>query len=180
MTICNSPTPSGSVAALPPGVGYSGGMDPEILYSIGYEKASLADFLTTLTGARVATVIDVRDLPLSRRAGFSKRQLQAAVEGAGLAYVHLRALGTPPEGREANRRRAWDRFWRIVEDKLATAEAEIDLQRAADLAAVSPSCLLCYEADWHICHRRRVAELLRDRHGFELRHLVVEPRNLTT
>lgn len=175
MTICNSTASSGSGALPRPNIGYSQDMSPKVLYSIGYEKASLADFLATLTRAGVMTVIDVRDLPLSRRAGFSKRQLQAAVEGAGLTYVHLRALGTPPEGREANRRRAWDRFWRIVEDKLATAEAEIDLQRAAEIALASPSCLLCYEADWHICHRRRVAEMLRDRHGLELQHLTVEP-----
>jgi uncharacterized protein (DUF488 family) len=111
---------------------------------------------------------------LSRRAGFSKRQLQAAVEAAGMRYVHLRALGTPPEGREANRRRDWDRFWRIVEERLASAEAELDLQRLAEIAVAAPTCLLCYEADWHICHRRRVGEILAERHRFALTHLTVE------
>lgn len=143
-----------------------------VLCTIGYEKASQSDVIATLSAADVTIVIDVRDRPLSRRAGFSKRQLQAAVEGAGMRYVHLKALGTPPEGREANRRRDWDRFWRIVDEKLATMEANVDLQRAASLAADSPACLLCYEADWHICHRRRVAELLAESHGFELRHLL--------
>ena len=145
------------------------------LFTIGYEKASQADVLATLTSAGVATLIDVRDRPQSRRAGFSKRQLQAGLEAQGIGYVHLQALGTPPEGREANRTRQWERFWAIVEAKLATAEAEIDLQRAAELAQAAPSCLLCYEADWHICHRKRVAELLSQRHGFEVRHLGVAP-----
>ncbi len=144
------------------------------LFSIGYEKAAPADFLATLKARGVATVADLRDLPLSRRAGFSKRQLQAAVEAAGMRYVHLRALGTPPEGREANRRRDWDRFWRIVEERLASAEAELDLQRLAEIAVAAPTCLLCYEADWHICHRRRVGEILAERHGFALTHLTVE------
>lgn len=144
-----------------------------ILCTIGYEKAGQADVLAVLAGAGVATVIDVRDRPQSRRAGFSKRQLAASLETAGLRYVHLQALGTPPEGREANRRRDWPRFWRIVEDKLATAEAEFDLARAAAVAAELPSCLLCYEADWRICHRSRVAELLAARAGFEVRHLTV-------
>jgi uncharacterized protein (DUF488 family) len=143
------------------------------LFSIGYEKAAPGDFLATLTAKGVATVADLRDLPLSRRAGFSKRQLQAAVEAAGMRYVHLRALGTPPEGREANRRRDWDRFWRIVEEKLTRAEAELDLQRLAEIAGEGPTCLLCYEADWHICHRRRVGEILAERHGFALTHLHV-------
>ena len=141
------------------------------LFTIGYEKASQAEVLAALKSAGVARVIDVRDRPLSRRAGFSKRQLAAGLEAEGLAYVHLQALGTPPEGREANRRRDWPRFWRIVEEKLATAEAEHALAAAASLAAAAPSCLLCYEADWRICHRRRVAEALIERHGFAVTHL---------
>jgi uncharacterized protein (DUF488 family) len=148
-------------------------MSGKPLYLIGYEKANLADFLATLGAAGIATVVDVRDLPLSRRAGFSKRQLRAGVEGAGMRYVHLRALGTPPEGREANKRREWERFWKIVDDKLATAEAEHELQRLAEIAGAAPTCLLCYEADWHICHRRRVGEILSARQGFEIRPLSV-------
>ena len=146
-----------------------------VLCTIGYEKASLRDVLATLADAGVAILIDVRDRPQSRRAGFSKRQLQAAIEEAGLRYVHLKALGTPAEGREANRTRQWPRFWKIVEARLATAEAEIDLQHAAALAAEAPACLMCYEADWRICHRRRVAEILEARHGFVPRHLSVTP-----
>jgi uncharacterized protein (DUF488 family) len=144
-----------------------------ILATIGYEKASQGDVLSALVAAKIVTLIDVRDLPLSRRAGFSKRSLQAAVEAAGMRYVHLKALGTPPEGREANRRREWERFWRIVDDKLATAEAEFALAEALSIASAAPACLLCYEADWHICHRRRVADLLVAHHGFELHHLAV-------
>ncbi len=104
---------------------------PPTLFTIGYEKARLADVVATLTGAGVATLIDVRDRPISRRPGFSKRQLAAAVEAAGISYLHLQALGTPPEGREAGRRREWPRFWAIVEAKLATGEAELALQQAA-------------------------------------------------
>src|SRR5204863_1964643 len=104
------------------------------LYTIGYEKALLKDVLATLTEAGVARLIDVRDRPISRRPGFSKRQLTAAVDEAGIRYVGLRALGTPPEGREAGRRREWDRFWHIVEEKLARPEAELALAEAADIA----------------------------------------------
>ena len=141
------------------------------LRTIGYEKASLAEVLAALKAAGIGTLIDVRDRPQSRRAGFSKRQLQAAIEGAGMRYLHLKALGTPPEGREANHRRDWERFWHIVDDKLATAEAGLALLQAATVAAEAPSCLLCYEGDWRICHRRRVAEILVKRHGFEVEHL---------
>jgi uncharacterized protein (DUF488 family) len=149
-------------------------MTERLLFSIGYEKARLADVVAALKAAGVATLIDVRDRPISRRPGFSKNQLAVGLAEAGIRYVGLRALGTPAEGREANRRRQWEKFWQIVEDKLATAEAEHALQEAAAIASKSPTCLLCYESDWRICHRSRVAAILSERHGFEMRHLSVE------
>lgn len=144
------------------------------LWTIGYEKAAFTDFVDTLRRAEVTRVIDVRDLPLSRRAGFSKRPLAAGLAEAGIGYVHLRELGTPPEGREANKRKQWQRFWQIVDARLQTAEAQDALERAASLAAAAPSCLLCYEADPCICHRLRVGQILSDRHGFAVEHLSVQ------
>lgn len=149
--------------------------NPVTLSTIGYEKARLEDVIAALEAAGIETVLDVRDRPISRRPGFSKRQLGAAVEAAGMRYVHLAALGTPPEGRQAGRRRDWGRFWQIVEEKLAQGEAEHDLAQAARLAAAAPCCLLCYEADWQTCHRRRIAEILAARHGFAISHLRAAP-----
>jgi uncharacterized protein (DUF488 family) len=146
-----------------------------VLFTIGYEKVAQRDVIAALLAAGVKVLLDVRDRPISRRAGFSKRQLAASLDEVGIAYVGLRGLGTPPEGRLANRRREWPRFWRIVEERLATPEAELDLQGAAAIAAGTPACLLCYEADWRICHRRRVAEMLEQRHGFVVRHLAAVP-----
>jgi len=146
-------------------------MSSKTLFTVGYEKALVKDFIAALRVAGVATLLDVRDRPISRRPGFSKRQLTAAIEDAGMRYVHLSGLGTPPEGRLANRRREWNRFWDIVEEKLARPEAELDLYRAAEIAETAPSCLLCYEADWRVCHRRRIAEILSERHGFDIHHL---------
>ncbi|MCB8880637.1 DUF488 domain-containing protein [Acidisoma cellulosilytica] len=143
------------------------------LLTIGYEKAGFGAFIATLRAAGVKTLIDVRDLPLSRRAGFSKRQLAAGLDEAGIAYVHLRALGTPAPGREANRRRQWPLFWDIVEQSLARPEAQVALAEAGEIARASLSCLLCYEADACTCHRRRVGDMLQLRHGFAIDHLHV-------
>jgi uncharacterized protein (DUF488 family) len=148
-------------------------MGQGVLFSIGYEKARQADLVATLKAAGVETLIDVRDRPISRRPGFSKTQLAVALEDAGIRYVGLRALGTPPEGREANHKRQWERFWSIVDAKLATAEAEHALYEAAAIVSASPSCLLCYCGNPHICHRSRIADILAARHGFAIRHLEI-------
>ena len=123
----------GSVLAADDDAGTAGSA-ARVVATIGYEQTALRDFIQTLREEGIACVIDVRDLPQSRRAGFSKRQLAASLEEAGIAYVHLKALGTPKEGRVANRQRDYPRFWDIVERQLARPEAELDLQRAAEIA----------------------------------------------
>lgn len=145
------------------------------LFTIGYEGASQPAVVAALKAAGVRTLVDVRDLPLSRRAGFSKKPLSASLAEAGIGYVHLKGLGTPKEGRVANHKGDMGLFWRIVEDKLATPEAAHDLARASGIAGEGPACLLCFEASHEHCHRKRVAELLAGQHGFAIRHLSPDP-----
>ena len=73
------------------------------LFTIGYEGATMDEFLAALRTAGVKRVIDIRALPLSRRPGFSKTPLKNALAEAEIDYVHLRALGTPADGRAAAR-----------------------------------------------------------------------------
>ncbi|HEU4405406.1 MAG TPA: DUF488 domain-containing protein [Polyangiaceae bacterium] len=146
-------------------------MPPPTLFTVGYEFATLPSVIEALRARGVKTLIDVRELPLSRRAGFSKRPLNAELSDAGIGYVHLRALGTPKEGRVANKQGKMAQFWRIVDGRLATPEAERELAAAADLARRGPACLLCFEADPETCHRLRVGALLAERYGFEVEHL---------
>ena len=145
------------------------------IFTIGYEQASLADFLRALEAAGVKRLIDVRDLPQSRRAGFSKRHLAAAAGELGISYTHLKPLGTPKEGRVAHRTGDQATFWRIVDEQLAKPEAQVALEEAAALARAEPCCLVCYEASWRSCHRARVVELLAEHHGFHATHLTPEP-----
>jgi uncharacterized protein (DUF488 family) len=140
------------------------------LFTIGYERASVAQLIAALAAAKVTQLIDVRELPNSRRAGFSKRALAGALEEAGIGYTHLKALGTPKAGRLANRARRWDKFWDIVDGALARPEALLALEEAAAIARKGRACLLCLEHDHAICHRARVAEMLAAR-GFKVKHL---------
>src|SRR5262245_19233094 len=65
------------------------------VFTIVYEQHTPASLVATLRAAGVRRVVDVRELPLSRKAGFSKSALEAALGEAGIAYEHVRALGNP-------------------------------------------------------------------------------------
>ena len=96
---------------------------------------------------------DVRYLPLSRRPGFSKNSLKAAVEEAGIGYRHFRHLGTPAEGRAAARRGDHVELSRIYSGQLELPEALAQMAQLRDIAEDKRVALLCYERDAAECHR---------------------------
>ena len=113
----------------------------------------MVEFLAALKEAGVKRVIDVRALPLSRRPGFSKSPLRAALGEAGIEYVHLKALGTPAEGRSAARAGRQEDLERIYAGQLELPEAMVQAEQMRELAAEKPSALLCYEREPAECHR---------------------------
>ena len=123
------------------------------LFTIGYENATVGEFVHALTRAGVERIIDVRAVPNSRRPGFSKTPLRNALAEAGIDYVHLRALGTPADGRAAARAGKQAELERIYEGQLQLPEAIAQMAQMADLAEEKPSALLCYERDPGGCHR---------------------------
>jgi len=123
------------------------------IFTIGYEGATMGEFLAALQSAGVERVIDVRAVPNSRRPGFSKTPLCNALAEVGIDYVHLRALGTPAAGREAARAGRKAELDRIYAGQLETPEAMAQGAMMLDLAAEKPSALLCYERDPACCHR---------------------------
>lgn len=123
------------------------------IFTIGYEATTMGEFLAALQQAGVERVIDVRALPLSRRPGFSKSPLRAALEEAGIDYVHLKALGTPSEGRTAARSGKHEDLARIYAGQLQLPEAIVQAEQMREMAAEKPSALLCYERDPAGCHR---------------------------
>jgi uncharacterized protein (DUF488 family) len=133
-------------------------------YTVGYEGLIL-DALVALLGQHgVEHVIDVRKLPLSRKPGFSKRGMAAALAAAGLGYSHLAALGTPQELRDAVRAtRDYEAFFRAMEQQIAGEPEALDA--ALELISRQRCALLCVEADPRHCHRLAVAEQLVGRAG---------------
>ena len=124
------------------------------IYTIGYEGTTQPDLVAALALAGVKRVIDVRAVPLSRKPGFSKNILASGLHGAGIGYVHLKALGTPPAGREAARKGRHAEMAQIYAGQLELPEAIAATAQLLDLADELPSALLCFERDPATCHRR--------------------------
>ena len=123
------------------------------IFTIGYEATTMGEFLAALSEAGVKRVIDVRALPLSRRPGFSKSPLKAALTEAGIDYVHLKALGTPADGRQAARAGRQEDLQRIYAAQLDMPEAIVAAEQMRELVVEKPSALLCYEREPAECHR---------------------------
>ena len=134
------------------------------LFTIGYQQAKPDAVLGELKRAKIDLLVDIRAVAASRRPGFSKRQLAASLDQAGIAYIHLQKLGTPAQGRQAARAGDFEALWRIYDKHIKTPEAQAAL---GELLALIKSgkrvCLLCYERDPNECHRSRIAALVKKR-----------------
>lgn len=129
--------------------------------TIGYEGTTVQSFLAALRAADVDLLVDVRAVASSRRPGFSKTRLAENVRSIGIDYLHLRALGTPADGRAAARAGRHDEMRAIFAQQLATNEAQAELEVLAGLVRCGKRvCLLCFEADPAHCHRTAVAQAL--------------------
>jgi uncharacterized protein (DUF488 family) len=145
------------------------------LATIGYQSATPASFLRSLESARVELLVDIRAVASSRRPGFSKTKLAASVAEAGIDYLHLRALGTPADGRAAARAGHHAEMREIFLEHMTTLEAQDALDDLAQIVRAGRRvCLLCFEADPAHCHRNIVASLLAGMMPLKVTHLIPE------
>ena len=141
------------------------------LSTIGYEGKTIEEFLDELSAASVELLIDVRAVAASRRPGFSKTALAAALRERGIDYLHLRPLGTPKAGRDAARKGRVAEMREIYEGQLETPEAQLAMEQAHAAASERHAALLCFEADAACCHRAMIAERLVERGGYTVTDL---------
>lgn len=140
------------------------------LFTFGYEGQSIDDFITRLKRAGVTVVIDVRELPLSRKKGFSKTAFATALRAAGIAYGHAPAFGCP---RPVRNQYKFDGDWKQYE-KAFNAYIATQSTAVAELATFSKkakACLVCFEADYNFCHRSLVARASANVGGANVVHL---------
>jgi uncharacterized protein (DUF488 family) len=126
------------------------------IFTFGYEGLSVEAFIGRLKVTGVRAVLDVRANPLSRKPGFSKTAFSTALHAVGIIYARFPAMGCPKPVRDRYRRDGdWAAYTRGF---LAHLEGQTDaLAELARIAGRSPSCLVCFEADFNRCHRAYVA-----------------------
>jgi uncharacterized protein (DUF488 family) len=128
-------------------------------FTIGYEQSEPQEFLRRLQSSGVELVVDVRDVPLSRKRGFSKNQLQALLAEKDIEYLHIKPLGAPKEIRDPLR--SGGSWWEYVKGYKAVLRArQGEVKHLSRLAAKKRICLLCFERNPAECHRSLIAREL--------------------
>jgi uncharacterized protein (DUF488 family) len=151
-----------SIAATRTTVGKSASALATTFFTVGYEQSEPEAFLRRLQASGVEMIVDVRDMPLSRKRGFSKNQLQALLAEADIEYLHIKPLGAPKEIRDPLRAGgSWWDYIKGYERVLRNQAAEIDA--LIKLAREKRICLLCFERNPAECHRSLVAQEMEQR-----------------
>jgi uncharacterized protein (DUF488 family) len=142
------------------------------LFTIGYTGFSISDFIDFLSENQVECLVDTREIPISRKKGFSKTALSEHLAGAGIGYWHSRLLGSPKALRhEVRETKDYTRFFRLVHRHIETPEVTAELGVVIAKARRQRTCLMCCCPDWTLCHRRCLVEAISEITYFSVEHL---------
>lgn len=134
-------------------------MSDPVCCTVGYEGRSLDELVACLAQEGVERVVDVRLRASSRRPGFAKTALSAALAAGGVGYLHLPLLGNPAENRAGFRSADPSGARAVMRRRLATEGREA-MAALIRLAGAERLCLLCFEREESSCHRQVIAEAL--------------------
>ena len=142
------------------------------IFTIGFTKKSAETFFSLLSGSGAKRVVDVRLNNVSQLAGFAKKEdlkyfLRAI---CGMDYVHLPDLAPTQAMLGAYKKEKGD--WSAYEVQFLALMKSREIEKSISKDVLADGCLLCSEEKPQHCHRRLVAEYLRDMWGdVEIIHL---------
>jgi len=133
------------------------------LFTIGFTKKSAEQFFTRLKNSRTERLVDVRLNNVSQLAGFAKKDdlryfLQVI---CGIDYLHLPLLASTQQMIDSYKKKRGD--WQLYEKQFLELMRERQIEREVSREVLGNACLLCSEDKPEHCHRRLVAEYLRDK-----------------
>lgn len=138
------------------------------LFTIGYERRSGEDLIAALLDAGVEALVDVRQRPMSRKADFRKKALEASCTEAGVDYVGMPELGSTDALRDRLKETGDFRMFAKAFRQHVRRKAIEAIDSLAELASERSVALLCYERQHDECHRSVLATILAERDGFSV------------
>ena len=142
------------------------------LFTIGFTKKNAEKFFGLLRSSGAKRLVDVRLNNVSQLAGFAKKDDLKffAKEVCGMEYVHLPELAPTQDILDEYKKNKGD--WAVYEKKFLDLMRQRQVEKTVSREAVAEGCLLCSEDKPHHCHRRLVAEYLREHWGdVDIKHL---------
>lgn len=145
------------------------------VYTIGYEGYTLENFIKKFKDSNIQQLIDVREIALSRKNGFSKSALKDELNKHGIRYEHLQNLGSPKNIRHELKSSSMEeedykKFFAEYKKHINDEDVMKNISVIEGLAKRKKSVIMCYEKDYTICHRSIIAEELK-RRGWKVSHL---------
>ncbi len=141
-----------------------------MIYTIGYEGIKIIEFIEILRNRDIKILIDVRELPISRKREFSKNNLKKHLNDENIEYFHFKDLGTPKILRDKIRsNRNYNLFFK--EYKKLLCNKKNVLNNLIELVDGKNVCLICYEKDYNYCHRKILAEEIKKTKGISVCHI---------
>jgi len=142
------------------------------IFTIGFTQKSAEKFFETLKRSGARRLIDVRLNNVSQLAGFAKRNdlKYFLKEICGMEYVHMPELAPTKLMLDEYRKKTHD--WASYEVQFVDLMRRRQIESTVPREAIANGCLLCSEEKPHHCHRRLVAEYLKERWGdLDIEHL---------
>ena len=128
------------------------------IFLTGYQNSSLKKFIKKLKDNGITIVVDIRELPLSRKKGFSKTQLINILKRSGMGYEHIAKLGSPRLIRHELRKEDGDYITFFNKYRTYVRGRHFEIQKIIDMAKTEVICIMCFEEDCELCHRTIVAD----------------------
>jgi len=142
------------------------------LFTMGFTKKSAEQFFARLRQSGLKRVVDTRLNNVSQLAGFTKKDdlkffLKAVLD---IDYVHAPLLAPSKDILDDYKKNGGD--WPTYERKFLDLMGSRHIESKVERYLLDGACLLCSEPTPHHCHRRLVAEYLKDKWGdVEIQHL---------
>lgn len=137
---------------------------PKELFTVGYEGSDIDSFLDHLESNGIDCLLDIREIPLSRKKGFSKTKLSERLSQENIRYIHFKELGSPkPIREELKTNQDYSTFFKKMDKYLNNKKEAIE--KAYDYVVNNTCCLLCFEHLAAMCHRKIVARKIKEHDG---------------